>query len=273
MGIHFEVFNMGSDKKHSSGSDAEYQYGGEEAGDESLQHAPQKSASMFQTMKERLRERLPKKKLYRVLLFLALGVYVLYKFLDVGTPPPKAPISTPEKIAAQQLAKPAPSDEKKVQSVKKEEKKVEKSTVVSSPATFSAAPQTHDLEDTGQSSAHIQELKASLDQMNHSVSALESSLFSLTNLVIRLSDKINLLERSRILKMNDFGASRSFSPLYHVHSLVAGRAWIKSSRGNLNTVKVGDTLPGYGEIQSINVRTGRIATSSGRVISYGSRDS
>lgn len=265
---------MGSDKKRTS-SDAEYQYASEDLGEESLQQAPQKPALTLRALKEKLLERLPKKKKYRVLLFLGLAAYVLYQFMDVGTPPAKTSMPTPQKIIAQPLAQPSsPSSSEEKKQPEAAVKKVEKpAAVVSSSEAVSSMPKVDMGAETDQASnAQIKELQASLEQVNRSVSMLESSLFSLTNSVIRLSDKINLLEESHFENARISKLKQSIFPVYHVQSLVAGRAWVSSSAGNFTTVKVGDSLPGYGEIENIDVRAGTISTSSGRVISYGPND-
>jgi len=267
---------MGSDKKRSAASE-EYQYAGEDLGEESLLETPQKRPLTLQALKAKLIERLPKKKKYRVLLFLALGVYILYKFLDVGTPPAKVSTPTPEKIASQSLAKPA--DEKVQPVVKTEGKKVEKPVAI--PAAMAPAkPGTKNI-DLGvvnntsgtEPSAQIKELQTSLDQMNHSVTVLESSLLSLTSSVIRLSDKVNALEKSRTKSIPAANIKPPVLLVYYLQSLTTGRAWVESSVGDFTTVKVGDSLPGYGQVKGIDVRAGNISTSSGRMIYYGPNDS
>jgi hypothetical protein len=202
---------MDSDKKRST--DVEYQYAGEELGDESLQTPQQKRIPTFRAVKERLQQMLPKKGKYRVLLFVGFGIYILYKFLDVATPPAKDTTDTHEKIAAQQLSKPS---SEKIQTVKAAEKPIEK--LGAAPAVASPLPASADNSNTPMIAAteqpkamtQIQVLREKLDQMNHSVNVLESSLLNLTNSVISLSDKINLAEKSS-KTTNYFADAISFS--------------------------------------------------------------
>ena len=66
-------------------------------------------------------------------------------------------------------------------------------------------------------------------------------------------------------------------PEYSIRAAVPGRAWLQEKKQNrivrLTTVKVGDVVPGYGRVQKIDPRGGRVWTSGGRVIRYGTLDS
>jgi hypothetical protein len=68
-----------------------------------------------------------------------------------------------------------------------------------------------------------------------------------------------------------------YRPFYTVRAVVPGRAWLQQKVDqhivSLITVKVGDFLPGYGRVQMINSRQGKVWTSWGNVINYGSNDS
>ena len=59
---------------------------------------------------------------------------------------------------------------------------------------------------------------------------------------------------------------------YYVKAMIQGRAWLMTSEGASTTVAVGDNLPGYGDISSIDVDNGQVVTSSGTVIKYRSDD-
>lgn len=66
-------------------------------------------------------------------------------------------------------------------------------------------------------------------------------------------------------------------PFYTVRAVVPGRAWLQEKKNNhiikLLTVRVGDYLPGYGRVQAISPRDGKVWTSWGNVIRYGANDS
>jgi hypothetical protein len=266
---------MSSNKKNSSASESEYEYVGEEGGQETLLEVPKKPAFSLAMLKEKLIERLPRKKSHKFLLFIGVAIYVLYKFLNVETPPPASSASVPGKIAAQQLAKP-PADQSPSKSV---EKKAAPTVTAAVPAAITSAKDANTKESifnkpsNGEASTQVKELQTHLDQISQSLTSLESSLMSLTNSVIRLADKVNALEKTREKSKQVMVIKPAILPVYYLQSLVHGRAWVESPLGDLITVKVGDILPGYGKIQSIDIRTGILATTSGRVISYGPNDS
>lgn len=58
-------------------------------------------------------------------------------------------------------------------------------------------------------------------------------------------------------------------PSYHVQAVLPGRAWLVSDDGSATiTVAVGDALPGYGNIVSINPNRASVITSTGYTIPY-----
>jgi hypothetical protein len=271
---------MSGDKKKSVSSDLEYQYEGESMGEESLE-APQKRPPMLQVLKEKLKERLPKKKSHKILLIIGVAIYVLYKFLDVGTPPPPPSVPATTKINAQQLTKPAPAVQKLAVVEKQPEKPIQKPAAVSAPvenldvekASLASTNTSNNIAVEMEQHAEIKELQATLNQMNHSLMALESSLLTLTGSAINLSKKVNSLEQSRQKSEKSAAAPQSLLLVYYLHSLTNERAWLKlPGKGELITVKVGDFLPGYGQVQKIDVYGGVIFTSSGRVVNYGPND-
>lgn len=292
---------MSSDKKGSEDTDLEYQYSSEDAGGESSSLETPKKRPILQVLKEKLKERLPKQKKYRVLLFIAVAVYILYKFLNVGTPPLKPSESASQKIEAQRLVEPqnnpskAAVAEKKLEAAAQKEaaklaakpvqappppaaltpaKPVEAPQPAPAPVPVAAAPVVSTTvattTSTTPSSAQIQELQMSLDRIGRAVSALESSLLTLTTSVVRLSDRVNALSAES--KRRNLAIYQPMLPIYFLHSLTNDRAWVNSSGGDFETIKVGDMLPGYGRIQKIDVQKGVISTTSGRTISYGPND-
>lgn len=60
--------------------------------------------------------------------------------------------------------------------------------------------------------------------------------------------------------------------LYALTAVIRGRAWVRDSQGHEMTVKLGDTIPGYGTVRFIDPKQGMIITSSGRIITYGQDD-
>jgi len=59
------------------------------------------------------------------------------------------------------------------------------------------------------------------------------------------------------------GAITLETPEYIVHAVIPGRAWLKSSKGQIITVTEGETLGNYGKILVIDAANGVVLTSSG----------
>jgi intracellular multiplication protein IcmG len=60
---------------------------------------------------------------------------------------------------------------------------------------------------------------------------------------------------------------------YYVQAVVPGRVWLKSINGKAITVTVGDSLPGYGKVLTIDPYSGAVSTSSGVTIQYAVNES
>ena len=60
--------------------------------------------------------------------------------------------------------------------------------------------------------------------------------------------------------------------VYSLRAVVSGRAWVVGSNGLSQTVSVGDPIPGYGVVESIDPERGVVTTSTGRNIKYGLND-
>ena len=60
--------------------------------------------------------------------------------------------------------------------------------------------------------------------------------------------------------------------LYVIKAIVSGRVWLESASGKSVSLRVGDSLPGYGTVKLIAPRTGVVATSDGSTIQYGEND-
>lgn len=115
--------------------------------------------------------------------------------------------------------------------------------------------------------------------MQNQITQLQSQISDLTNSLSTLGNQIQVIAN----EIRAIGIDRSISGrsmavtngiVYHVKALVPGRAWIEAPNGkNARTVTIGDRLPGYGIVQTINPTQGIVTTSSGAVIEYGSNDS
>jgi hypothetical protein len=115
-------------------------------------------------------------------------------------------------------------------------------------------------------------LQSQIQQMQSQMSDLTNSLTTVGNQIQVLANEIRAIGIDRSVSGRSMALSSGI--IYHVKALVPGRAWIESHHGrNARTVTIGDRLPGYGIVQTINPTQGIVTTSSGAVIEYGTNDS
>lgn len=116
--------------------------------------------------------------------------------------------------------------------------------------------------------SQVQDLKQELNQANTTQAELNQSISTLMDVVKRLSDQV------KESKQHKTEAPKPVAPsiVYHIKAIVAGRAWIETEDGTTETVSVGDKVKQYGIVVSIDHDNGIIATSSGKVIRYGTTD-
>lgn len=145
-------------------------------------------------------------------------------------------------------------------------------------------------EQNAKDSTQIQSIQTDVARLNDTMSQLQLSLNTLNQSLASLSTDVTTIKTVPVGKVScGCGACNScaekatrtvhhrryYGPgiTYHLKAVVPGRAWIQSTTGLLTTVKVGDSLSGYGVVKAINATQGWVGTSSGRVIQYGPYDS
>jgi hypothetical protein len=116
----------------------------------------------------------------------------------------------------------------------------------------------------------MQSLTNQLTQSNATQAQLAQGILAIANQVKSLTDEVQELSAKTAVKPKKPVVPKI---VYHLQSVIPGRAWIEDSEGGTNTVRVGDNLPQYGTVESIDSNRGILTTSSGRVIVYGQDDS
>ena len=93
---------------------------------------------------------------------------------------------------------------------------------------------------------------------------LSEALTNLTHQIDKLSAKLTDATAAHHLK------KLPPSPVitYHLLALISGRAWLGASNGGSNSVTIGTPIKHYGYVTAIEVRQGKVLTSSGKVITY-----
>lgn len=110
----------------------------------------------------------------------------------------------------------------------------------------------------------IGNLSAALDKANQTQARTDSAISALVNQISLLNDKVEQLQS---LKPN---ASHNLT--FTIKAIEPGRAWLEGSNGLTESVTVGDVVPGYGRVVSVDANTATVATSGGRSIHYGPND-
>jgi hypothetical protein len=121
-------------------------------------------------------------------------------------------------------------------------------------------------------------------KMKQDITSTRTSIQSVTILMKRLTDSINILQKNvtkgmkrtgkldRPLVLKDRQKVKKREITYTIRALVDGRVWLTNDLGNEKTVVVGDKLEGYGHVLRIIPDAGKVITSFGKIITYGAND-
>jgi len=120
---------------------------------------------------------------------------------------------------------------------------------------------------------NLRDISRSISNVSNSVSGVDSKILNLTNTVDNLSMDVKNVKKYMQEEDLDLTANLkpsepdlfSNSPEYVVHAVIPGRAWLKSSSGQIITVTEGDALGDYGKIALIDAANNIVRTSSGVV--------
>lgn len=131
------------------------------------------------------------------------------------------------------------------------------------------------------------ELQAQIERMNANVADMQSTLASLASQIAAVNNAVQdlagqvaqqqtrmqletVVQHEKKARRASSGGGKSTAARqktkYYLQAMVPGRAWLVSSRGAMTTVKVGDAVPGYGEVVSIDPNLSAVTTSTGDVI-------
>ncbi|HXH55105.1 MAG TPA: hypothetical protein VNK03_05115 [Gammaproteobacteria bacterium] len=134
--------------------------------------------------------------------------------------------------------------------------------------------------------AYSREVSDNLNKLNESISTMDDRLLALTNTTSTLSKDVGTvksevghvrevlredgldinpasLSKGKQARVEKEGQVTIAEPEYIVHAVVPGRAWLKSSKGQIVTVAEGDSIGNYGKILVIDAANGVVLTSSG----------
>lgn len=207
--------------------------------------------------KPSLTERFPILKNKRVLLVVGVAVVALVGFTLMSGNKTKV-VQAPQVTAQpQQIVQPQVSDQPSPQ-------------VMGELSGLQKAAQQSDAT-VNSLQAQVSDLQQKVEVANNSNQKLASALESLTAQMQVMNQKLEKLNEPKPVQKKTAKPVRRIS--YTLKAIVPGRAWIKSSTGQSQTVRMGDRLPQYGTVINVNPDQGVVLTSSGKVIGYGANDS
>lgn len=119
----------------------------------------------------------------------------------------------------------------------------------------------------------IRELQNNLKEISRSIGSVDTKILNLTNTIDTLSSNVKKYTQDEDLDLianikpseSDLFVNNGTknTPEYIVHAVIPGRAWLKSTAGQIITVAEGDVLGDYGKIALIDAANNLVRTSSG----------
>lgn len=139
------------------------------------------------------------------------------------------------------------------------------------------------VEQTEEMRSGITVLKKDMEQLNEALSkqlVLQEKIEHAVAIILQVHKNAAALKRKQAIERAAAAAKRKKAQAttrkgkvatedYFVQAVIPGRAWVTTKSGITRTVGVGDQLPGYGKVISIDARDGTLMTGSGRAIIFG----
>lgn len=113
----------------------------------------------------------------------------------------------------------------------------------------------------------IDQMQTSINSLQDAVGALNSTLGDVSQQLTTTLNKVAQPVVRTVVKTVPVVAPPP-RPVYTIRALVPGRAWLQSTDGQSITVVNGDTVPGYGTVQDIDLNGGQVVLSDGTLIGY-----
>lgn len=133
--------------------------------------------------------------------------------------------------------------------------------------------------------SYTREVSDNLNRLNDSIGTMDHRLLALTSTTSNLSKDVGTVRSEvgqvkQVLKEDGLDINLAAistkkgnssandritvdEPEYAVHAVIPGRAWLKSSKGQIVTVAEGEKLDDYGKVLVIDAANGIVLTSSG----------
>lgn len=125
----------------------------------------------------------------------------------------------------------------------------------------------------GSTRQDVATLTNNINQNKQDIATINQNLTGVTSALAEVNKNIQKLTASKKKPIKKVKRKKMVPPKpYHVKAVVPGRVWLESADGKEVSLRVGDSLPGYGTVELISPRQGMVITSTGAVIQYGVND-
>lgn len=125
----------------------------------------------------------------------------------------------------------------------------------------------------------IKKIESALTNISDTLGQLNQRVVNMDNSFVTLNDSIDVLAKDlnnvkKVIADEDLDLAANKpankkptltyqNPEYSVHAIIPGRAWLKSTSGNIITVAEGDSVGDYGTVAVIDAANNIVRTSSG----------
>lgn len=196
-----------------------------------------------------------------VLILVILGLlFVVFQFVKAKSKTTK--IAEPAVVAKPMSEQPVPAQSATSAAIK---------PVIEQPAVGALSVAAPDSESSAKSAEQIQSLQTSISSLENSVKNLTERVDALKKQE-RVVKAISVQRKPKQVSRRHHTRMHDKPMVYYVNAIVPRRAWLQTKNGEAITVQIGDNIPGYGVVKSIDASEGVVATSSNKMIRFNSND-
>lgn len=206
-----------------------------------------------------------------MILYKIFGYLFFHKTEEVAT---QTPMEPPAQIAAQPVQQPLPQPVINTTPTPQPVIRVDNSELTQKVVAVESAQQNVRSE-VGAVSQQVATVNNNVQNLNSQIASLNQVITNLSTQLARQTEEINvLMARTQPKRVVKHVSTPATAPLvYYIQAVIPGRAWIIASNGSTLTVREGTKIPGFGVVRLIDPLSGRVVTSSGRVIRFSQEDS
>lgn len=193
-------------------------------------------------------------------------------------PAPVAELQPPQKseIAPVEAVPPQPAVQPEVQPATQASSAQENEAALQQKVASIEATQQNVQSEVSSINQQVGSVNNNIGNLSTQISKLNQVISNLMNQVAKQSEEINvLMERTKPVPVKRIIRIRPENQqiIYYINAVIPGRAWLIGTNGSTLTVREGTKIAGYGVVKLIDSLSGRILTSSGRVIKFSQEDS